>query len=103
MIRRIVHLHIANDHIDDFLVLFEGSKAAILSMDGCLELRLLQQIDDPSRFTTFSSWKSDQHLQDYRASDLFLSTWGRTKAVFSDKAWAATFEELYRGGPDRGS
>ena len=72
MIRRIVNLHIANDHIDDFLVLFEGSKAAILSMDGCLELRLLQQIDDPSRFTHLQFLEKVTSIcRDYRASDLF--------------------------------
>jgi len=103
MIRRIVHLHIADEHVDDFLELFAGSREAILSMNGCLELRLLQQTDDPGKFTTFSSWHSAADLEAYRSSDLFRSTWTRTKAMFAGKPWAASFDELYRGGLERSS
>lgn len=49
---------------------------------------------DPTVLYTFSLWESDDHLQAYRNSELFLAVWPRTKALFAGKAEAFSMERV---------
>lgn len=98
MIRRIVKMTFQSDQCDRFLALFEQTKTAIRQSEGCLHLELWRCQDEPTIFMTFSLWEKPEHLELYRRSQLFRSTWAKTKPLFADRpqAWsmqvAATVE-----------
>lgn len=43
---------------------------------------------------TLSHWESEENLEQYRQSELFKSTWAKTKVLFREKAQAWTLEEF---------
>lgn len=94
MIVRLVTMHFQPNRLDDFLAVFESSKSRIASFDGCLKLDLLQSIDEPNQLSTLSIWESEAHLEQYRQSELFKTTWAKTKVLFSEKAQAKSFIKL---------
>ena len=55
-------------------------------------MELLQSASEPNVLFTLSIWERESDLEIYRQSELFLSTWARTKALFADKpeAWTLT-------------
>jgi quinol monooxygenase YgiN len=90
MIVRIVCMSFDEAHIDTFLRLFDSYKEQIRSFDGCLHLELLQQESAPSVFFTYSHWRDEAALENYRQSELFLKVWGETKKYFNQQpqAWS---------------
>lgn len=84
----------ANDKVEDFLKVFNESKGNIRSCNGCLSLELLRDINQKNILFTKSIWFSEDHLNQYRNSDLFAQTWAKTKILFSDKpqAWSLQLE-----------
>lgn len=91
MIRRIVHMEFAPEHVEAFLELFHETAPSIRSFPGCNELTLLQETERPGFMTTYSLWDDDDALQAYRNSDLFRNTWARTKVLFSGRPSAASY------------
>ena len=91
MIRRIVHMAFDEDSIDTFLDIFDQSSEHIRAFPGCRELTLLQDIDHPFRFSTYSLWDDADALEAYRQSELFRSTWARTKIHFVDRPTAVSY------------
>ena len=75
MIRRIVKLTILSGKEDSFKAIFNKSKFKILSFEGCSNLELLQDIDNPNIFFTYSIWNDLEQLNKYRSSDLFINVW----------------------------
>jgi heme-degrading monooxygenase HmoA len=90
MIKRIVKLTFQENKIADFKEIFEQSKNRIRQRTGCQHVELLQDIAKPNVFFTLSYWESEADLEAYRHSELFESTWAKTKILFSDKpaAWS---------------
>ena len=90
MIKRLVKLTFQPDKISDFKAIFEDSKGQIRAMEGCLHLELLQDITQPNVFFTQSHWDTEGALEGYRHSELFRTTWAKTKMLFADKpeAWS---------------
>lgn len=90
MIKRLVKLTFQADKTDDFLAVFESSKNLIRQMKGCQHLELLRDVATPQVFFTLSYWESEADLNAYRDSELFKTTWAKTKILFSDKpqAWS---------------
>lgn len=81
------------DEIVKFLEMFENVKEQIRNFDGCLGLSLLEDVSNPATLFTYSYWNSEEHLNQYRASELFKKTWEQTKSKFSDKPSAWTLSE----------
>jgi len=77
-----------------FMDIFNASKQMIRQRDGCQHLSLYTEAGLPEVFFTYSVWTSAAHLDAYRNSELFRTTWVKTKALFSDKAEAWTIEEV---------
>ena len=77
-----------------FLDIFNASKHLIRRRDGCQHLRLYSEAGLPEVFFTYSVWTSAAHLDAYRNSELFRTTWTKTKALFADKAEAWSVEEV---------
>lgn len=71
--------------VETFLAVFEENKLKIRNMKGCTHLELLQDYNLPNSFSTYSYWKNEEDLNNYRNSDLFKEVWTRTKALFSEK------------------
>lgn len=90
MIKRFVKLSFKPEHIDDFITLFNASKAQIASVEGCTHLELLQDADKPYIFFTYSIWENTEYIEQYRQSELFNTIWSKTKVLFGDKpeAWS---------------
>jgi len=80
--------------VNDFLELFTSTRAKIAGFEGCTGLQLLNDVQAANVFFTYSTWKSEQHLENYRNSDLFKATWEKTKAMFSNKAQAWSLKEV---------
>lgn len=83
--------------VKDFLKVFESSKNKIRAFEGCEHLKLFQEKGNGQIFFTYSYWQSEMHLNNYRNSNLFKTTWAKTKILFSDKpeAWSLnTLHEL---------
>jgi hypothetical protein len=90
MIKRIVKMTFQADKIEIFKVLFEARKEQIRGFNGCEYLELLQNVNQPNIFFTYSFWNSETDLNAYRDSELFKDTWAKTKVLFDEKpeAWS---------------
>jgi quinol monooxygenase YgiN len=98
MIKRIVRLQFKPEHVPAFLAIFEESKNKIRHFPGCQHVELLQEAGQEAIFCTFSRWESLDALEEYRQSELFTSTWARTKVLFAERPQAWSFEEVSRAG-----
>lgn len=78
-----------------FLNLFDSVKDQIANFDGCHGLSLLRDAHEPNVLITYSLWESEAHLNKYRFSELFKSTWEQTKNKFNAKplAWSLLVEQ----------
>lgn len=85
---RIVKMHFKEIHCEDFLRLFHQVKDRISAFEGCIEVKLLRDINQPDTFFTISKWENEEALHNYRNSDLFKTTWALTKALFASPAQA---------------
>jgi len=92
MLIRIVRMTFQEDKIEDFLLIFNRSKAKIRGFAGCQHLELLRDKNAYNVMLTYSYWLSEQHLNTYRDSELFKTTWAATKVLFSDKPVAFSSE-----------
>ncbi|SEQ94832.1 hypothetical protein SAMN05421824_2644 [Hyunsoonleella jejuensis] len=94
MLVRIVKMSFEATHIEQFLSIFEDSKTRIRGFTGCEFLELYRDKDNPDIFFTYSYWKSEADLENYRHSDLFKSVWSKTKVLFNAKPEAWSVEKL---------
>tara|TARA_Y100000385_G_scaffold290520_1_gene364038 strand:- start:4910 stop:5206 length:297 start_codon:yes stop_codon:yes gene_type:complete len=90
MIIRIVKLSFHAEYISDFKTIFEKNKQKIISQKGCNRLEMLQDINDANVIFTYSWWHSEDDLNNYRNSELFIDVWSKTKILFNKKpeAWS---------------
>ncbi len=94
MITRIVKMTFEEDKVDDFMKIFDEVQHKIKNCDGCRDVYLLQSIHSRNICFTYSLWDNETSLQAYRDSELFESTWKRTKALFLLKAEAWSLKQL---------
>ncbi len=94
MLIRIVRMTFQPEKVADFLTVFEESKEKIRARPGCHRLELLQDLDLPNVFMTYSYWDDAAALNKYRDSELFNTTWAKTKVLFADKPVAYSVERL---------
>ena len=85
MINRIVIMKFEPSKVEDFLEVFDQSKEHIRAFPGNRGLKLIQDTKDKSVLSTYSLWESEADLEAYRHSELFKSTWAKTKILFRDK------------------
>jgi quinol monooxygenase YgiN len=88
MIVRVVKMTFVAEKLDDFLAVFAASKDKIRNFEGCQHLELLQDTKHKNILFTYSHWDSEAHLEEYRNSELFKTTWAKTKVLFAGKAEA---------------
>lgn len=89
MIKRIVKMTFRPEAVQTFLEeAFEPSKDLIRAFPGCRHMELLQSAREPYVLFTLSMWEREEDLENYRQSELFQTTWAKTKALFAEKAEA---------------
>ncbi len=85
---------IAPRHVDDFLEMFRATCDHIRSFPGCTHLELWRDYRYPNVLTTYSVWTGKDALEAYRQSELFESTWSRTRKWFAAPPIAASHERV---------
>lgn len=85
-------------NVQEFLEIFNSSKLKIRNFDGCHHLELMRDVMHGNVFYTLSQWESSEALENYRQSELFKSTWAKTKVLFSDKPMAFSLEKYLEVG-----
>lgn len=88
MIVRLVKLTLQSDNVHAFMELFHEVRDTIAGFDGCHRVELLQDLEQPYVFFTYSIWENEHYLNQYRFSEFFKRTWLRTKPLFAAKAEA---------------
>jgi len=71
------------DALPDFLSMFEETSPTIRAFPGCQHLELWEDTRFPNILSTYSIWRDESSLETYRQSQLFKSTWARTKPWFA--------------------
>ncbi len=94
MIKRIVRMKFKPGCESSFIDIFQRSALAIRSFKGCHHVELLNDINDPLVFTTLSFWETEEALELYRSSELFRSTWAKTKLLFDEKPQANSYSYI---------
>ena len=95
MIKRIVKMTFREDAVQTFLDdVFEHSKDRIRAFPGCRHMELLQNLKQPNVLFTLSFWENEEALEAYRQSELFQTTWAKTKVLFAEKAEAWSLEVM---------
>lgn len=97
MIIRIVKLHFQADKIDGFLEFFETVKYKVNGFPGCLGMKLLRDINDPTIVMTYSHWEDESDLENYRTSETFGEIWPKIKPWFAEKPQAWSVSEHFNG------
>ncbi len=90
MFVRIVKMGFQEDKISEFLENFHQNKSKIRGFEGCEFLELYRDKHNTNRFFTYSYWKDEEALENYRNSELFKNVWANTKILFNEKpeAWS---------------
>jgi len=94
MIIRIVKMTFIPDQIETFMQIFAGAQKKIESFPGCKGVDLTRDLRQPNIYITISIWENLESLDQYRESELFISTWAQTKILFSERPDAWSLEKL---------
>ena len=94
MIIRIVRVKVAPENVSTSQNYFKESFSKIRNFPGCCDLSLHADINQEGVVITFSEWESEAHLNVYRDSEVFKSTWEKVKPLFVAKPEAFSMEEL---------
>lgn len=95
MFTRIVKMVFEPQNILSFLNNFEEVKEKIRGFEGCEFLELYQDKNQENIFFTYSKWRGEENLENYRNSDLFKEVWSVTKPLFKEKAKAWSVDTLH--------
>jgi heme-degrading monooxygenase HmoA len=99
MLIRTVRMTFQPDKDGEFLEIFNGSKKLIRNFPGCRHLELWQDYHQKNIFITYSHWEDETALNNYRDSELFRSTWKKTKVLFMEKPVAFSQKKLQEVAP----
>lgn len=91
---RIVKMTFVPEKIPAFLEIFAASRDKIRNFEGCTHLELLRDAHEPNIIYTLSRWENDASLQRYRNSEVFKSTWSKTRVLFEERAVVFSMSEL---------
>jgi len=85
---RIVRMQFREDALSTFEAVFAESQGRIAAFPGCKGVSLLSDPENSCVRYTYSIWESAEALNSYRKSELFETTWAKTKPLFSDRPQA---------------
>jgi quinol monooxygenase YgiN len=99
MLTRIVKLTFQEDKVTEFLSFFDTINTRVSTFENCYGMRLMQDIHHPTIIFTYSNWKDENALNNYRDSDLFGVVWSTIKPWFGGKPEAWSVEAYFEDGP----
>lgn len=82
---RVVRMHFRPEAVPTFRANFAEASPKIRTFPGCRHLELWQDPEQPEIFMTYSYWASAEALEIYRHSELFRTTWAKTKVLFAER------------------
>jgi len=91
---RIVKMTFEPAKVHEFLNNFNQVKEKIRGFEGVEHLELLNDKNHSNIYFTYSIWKDESYLEQYRHSDLFKGVWAVTKPLFIEKAEAWSVESM---------
>jgi quinol monooxygenase YgiN len=94
MVIRIVKMTFLESKIDDFKEFAKTIEDTIRNFEGCEYLDILQDLHNRNIFFSYSIWKSEADLDNYRKSDFFKATWSKVRQWFGDRPKAWSVEKL---------
>jgi (4S)-4-hydroxy-5-phosphonooxypentane-2,3-dione isomerase len=96
MLVRIVKMQFKREFVPVFKQTFEKYRNEIRQSQGCVKLELLQDINHPEIFMTYSWWQDEKSLEAYRFSSTFKEVWPLTKVGFAEKpqAWSLKQKDI---------
>lgn len=94
MLIRIVKMIFAPQETESFLELFDRNKEKIRGFEGCDHLELYRDKNEQNTFFTYSYWRDEDALENYRHSPLFKEVWQETKSKFAGKPEAWSVDRL---------
>ena len=95
MLVRIVKMTFEPSKIEAFQELFKRNRDKIRGFEGNEFLELYQDKNNKNIFFTYSFWKEEEALENYRVSSLFKEVWSETKQMFADKPEAWSVEKKW--------
>lgn len=94
MIIRIVKMTFEPSGVDAFVQIFAGAQKHIEAFKGCRGVDLTRDVLQPNVFLTISMWETLADLDAYRHSELFKTTWAKTKLLFVERPDAWSVEKM---------
>jgi quinol monooxygenase YgiN len=94
MITRIVKLTLTPSRFLEFKELYIEAQKTIRTFEGCHELGLFSDVQQPNVVFTLSKWQSEKDLNHYRYSEFFKGIWTTVKPMFAAKAEAWSLCEV---------
>ena len=82
------------EYADEFEAYFSAIKDQVAGQSGCNGVKLLRDINDNRIFFTYSSWDSEEDLNQYRQSEIFGMIWPKVKAWFDERPEAWSVAEI---------
>ena len=76
---------------DDFVAAWREFASWARTMPGCGTLRLVRDVDDPSRFMSFAPWESFEAQRSWKETDEFRERIMRVRS-HTDEFTPSTFE-----------
>lgn len=81
--------------IEEFLSNFDAKKQHIRNFEGCEFLELYRDKQQTNIFFTYSFWRHESDLENYRTSELFKEVWAETKVLFDAKPEAWSVDKVH--------
>jgi heme-degrading monooxygenase HmoA len=94
MIVRIVRMSFQHEKVEVVKSFLEDVRGSIIRFSGCEHLDILQDLNQKNVFFSYSHWRSEQDLENYRQSEFFKETWARAKLWFIEKPCAWSLDRL---------
>ena len=95
MIIRVVKLIVVREKVDEFQFFIEKVKPSISNFKGCNHIVLLNETDNGNTFFSYSYWKNEEMLENYRNSIFFQDMWKNIKSYLSRKPNAWSLNKIY--------
>ncbi|MFT6815405.1 MAG: heme-degrading monooxygenase HmoA [Sphingobacteriales bacterium] len=94
MIKRVVKLEIKDSSRAEFEGIVAKYKPFIEKSKGCSKLDILQDVNNPTIYFTYSYWNTEEDLDEYRHGSLFKEVWALFKPHFNAKAEAWSLNQI---------
>lgn len=80
--------------VEQFTRLYHAARPTILAQPGCQSVILVQDIERPTVFVTWSVWDDEAALEAYRTSAFFQDFWPNVRALFDAPPRVQTFRPV---------